>query len=199
MDFLEGFLLGPLWSDTEFETRKHRGFYWSFGLAFSLLLLYLVLFPEKSPLLLGFSLTSLVVLFIILALISPFISHLYYRMLLPVKLGILLLQALKYAAGMLYLLRQVMTRIHFDSSSVGQDSLDLINKIIGATTDYFTEMAQGTGMIVGIVVGGLGVVLGIIVIVLLALVIPIIWLFLLRLIQSAIDQLAVHTVIKDLN
>ncbi len=199
MDFLEGFLLGPLWSDTEFETRKHRGFYWAFGLAITLLLLYLVLFPDKSPLLLGFSMTSLVVIFVILAIASPFISHIYYKMILPVRLGILFLQVLKFAAGMLFLVRQVLTRIHFDSSTVGQDSLDLINTIIGATTDYFTEMAQGTGMIFGIVVGGLGVVLAIIIVVLLALVIPVIWLFLLRFIQSAVDQLAVHTVIKDIN
>ncbi len=199
MDFLEGFLLGPLWSDTEFETRRHRGFYWFIGLAVSALLAYLVLYPEKSPLLLEVSVTGLIALFFFLALVSPLLSHIYYRMILPVRLVILLLQALKYAAGMLVLLRQVLPRISFNSATVGQDSMDFINRIIGATTDYFTGMAQGTGMIVGIVAGGLGVVLVMILAALVALVVPIIWLYIMRLIQGVIDQLAIHTVIRDMN
>ena len=27
MDYLEGFLLGPVWSDTEYETRSHKVFF----------------------------------------------------------------------------------------------------------------------------------------------------------------------------
>lgn len=165
----------------------------------SALLVYLVIYPAKAPLLLDVSVSGLVALFIFLALVSPLLSHVYYRMILPVRLGILLLQALKFAAGMLVLLRQVLPHISFNSATVGQDSLDLINKIIGTTTDYFTGMAQGTGMIVGILVGGLGVVFAIIIVILVALVVPIVWLYLMRLIQSAIDHLAIHTVIRDMN
>lgn len=198
MDFLEGFLLGPLWSDTEFETRRHRGFYWSIGLFTSIVLVYLVLYPEKSPFLLDVSVSGLIALFFFLAILSPLLSHVYYRMILPVRLVILALQAVKYAAGMLVLLRQILPRISFNSATVSQDALDFVNNIIGKTTDYFTGMAQGTGMIVGILLGGLGVVFFIVAVIVVALIIPIAWLYVMRFIQGVIDQLAIHTVIRDM-
>lgn len=197
MDFLEGFLLGPLWSDTEFENRKHNGLFWLIGLACCSLLALLFLYPEKAPILLDTSLTGLIALFILLTLVSPLISHLYYRMVLPVRLAIILLQTLKLSAGMLVLIRLVLPKIGLNMNTVAQDALDLINKIIGASTDYFTKIAQGTGMLVGIILGGLGVVLGLVIAVVASLVLPIIWLAILRFIQRCIDLLAIHTIIRD--
>lgn len=197
MDFLEGFLLGPLWSDTEYENRKHTGFFWFFGLAACALLGYIFLYPEKAPILLDTNLTGLVALFALLSLVSPLISHIYYRMILPVRLSILMLQSIKLFAGMMVLIRLVLPKIGLNTDTLAQDVLDLINKIIGASTDYFTKLAQGTGMLVGIVVGGLGVVLALAAAIVFALVLPMAWLAFLRVIQRGIDLLAIHTVIRD--
>ncbi len=197
MDFLEGFLLGPLWSDTEYENRKHTGFFWFIGLATCVLMAYLFLYPEKLPILLDMNLNGLIALFALLTLLSPLISHIYYRMVLPVRLAILALQTIKLFSGMLVLIRLALPRIGINTDTVAQDALDLINKIIGGSTEYFTKMAQGTGMLVGIVVGGLGVVLALAVVVILALVLPIAWMALMRAIQRGIDLLAIHTIIQD--
>lgn len=197
MDFLEGFLLGPLWSDTEYENRKHTGFFWFIGLATCALLGFLFLYPEKAPILLETNLTGLIALFVLLTLISPLISHVYYRMILPVRLAILLLQSLKFFSGMLVLVRLALPRIGIDTDTLAQDALDLINKIIGTSTDYFTKLAQGTGMLVGIVLGGLGVVMALASVIVISLVVPILWLALLRIIQRGIDMLAIHTIIRD--
>ena len=197
MDFLEGFLLGPLWSDTEYENRKHTGFFWFIGLATCALMVYLFLYPEKLPILLDMNLNGLIALFALLTLLSPLISHIYYRMVLPVRMAILAVQATKLFAGMLVLIRLALPRIGIDTDTIAQDALDLINKIIGGSTEYFTKMAQGTGMLVGIVVGGLGVVLALAAVVVLTLVLPIVWLAFLRVIQRGIDLLAIHTIIQD--
>lgn len=197
MDFLEGFLLGPLWSDTEYENRKHTGFFWFFGLASCALLVYLFLYPKKLSILLDTNLTGLIALFALISLVSPLINHIYYRMVLPVRLAILLLQGLKLFTGMLVLIRLALPKIGINTDTLAQDALDLINTIIGSSTDYFTKLAQGTGMLIGIVVGGLGVVLALAAAIVAALVLPIVWLAFLRMIQRGIDLLAIHTVIRD--
>jgi hypothetical protein len=197
LDFLEGFLLGPLWSDTEYENRKHTGFYWFIGLACCSLLIFLFLYPKKAPILLDTSLTGLIALFCLLTIGSPLISHLYYRMVLPVRLAILLLQGLKLSAGMLVLIRLMLPKIGLNTATIGQDALEIVNKIIGTSTDYFTKLAQGTGMLVGIVIGGLGVVLLLALAIVTSLVLPIVWLAALRVIQRVIDLLAINTIIRD--
>ena len=197
MDFLEGFLLGPLWSDTEYENRKHTGLFWFFGLSTCALLAYLFLYPKKLPILLDTNLTGLIALFALISLVSPLISHIYYRMILPVRLAILMLQSLKLFTGMLVLIRLALPKIGINTDTLAKDALDLINTIIGSSTDYFTKLAQGTGMLIGIVVGGLGVVLALAAAIVAALVLPIVWLAFLRMIQRGIDLLAIHTVIRD--
>jgi len=48
MDFLEGYLLGPQWSDTEYETRHHAGFHLLLGLAVALAFGFLLVNPDQA-------------------------------------------------------------------------------------------------------------------------------------------------------
>lgn len=41
LDYLEGLLLGRLWSDTDFENRKHFGLFVIYGLLVDAIVLYI--------------------------------------------------------------------------------------------------------------------------------------------------------------
>ena len=89
MDFLEGFLMGPVWSDTEYETRRHVGFFWLVGWLFLAIFAFLLLYPEKAPVWLSMPGYLPYVMFFVLALASPFACRYYYRMNVFVKVAIL--------------------------------------------------------------------------------------------------------------
>jgi hypothetical protein len=199
MDFLEGFLLGPIWSDTEYETRHHVGFYWLVGWATLAVFAFLAIYPEKAPGWLNMPDYLPFVLFFLLALLSPFASRYYYRLNLLVKIGILLLQILKFGFGFIAFLQFWRARFVIDLAAVPQSAMDYVNKTIASSSNYFASLGEGTGMLVGIVSGGLLVVLTFAGGLLLATVLPAIYLLVMQLIQRGIDLLARATVIRSLD
>lgn len=93
MDFLEGSLLGPLYSDTLYGERKHRAtsvfVFFSF---YFLLAFFSKVFPANFSL--AGSLLSLV-LFFVFSFLSPFLSERYYHFSLVGRFGILFFQLAK--------------------------------------------------------------------------------------------------------
>ena len=89
MDYLEGLFLGKLWSDTDFENRRHLGLFTLYG--FLVALIFSFRYLTGRPLLfLGSFNTLQLVLLILLFLACPFICFRYYRMPLWGKLLVLL-------------------------------------------------------------------------------------------------------------
>lgn len=93
MDFLEGSLLGPNYSDTRYGERKHKG---KFVLVFFVFYISLTFLAKTFssiafPLILGLNLLILVAAF----LSSPFLNQLYYKFSLFPRFLILLVQILK--------------------------------------------------------------------------------------------------------
>ena len=190
MDFLEGFLLGPIWSDTEYETRRHTGFYWLIGWLACAAFLWMLIYPEKVPEWVDMPTYLPVLLFLVITVLSPFASRYYYRLNILLKLIILLLQAGKFGMAFLALFQRLLPEVHLDLSALPQDILELINKTIAKATDYFSGLGEGLGMILGIVGGGLLIVLAFAGGVLAASWLPAIYLAALKLIQRCFDLLA---------
>ena len=79
MDYLEGLLLGRLWSDTDYENRKHFGLFVWYGLFVDAIVLYIYILGRG---LLGFGNIGPIhiAVFVLLFLANPFICFRYYRM-----------------------------------------------------------------------------------------------------------------------
>jgi hypothetical protein len=196
MDFLEGFLLGPVWSDTEYETRRHTGFYWFIGWLVFAAYAYLVIKPESKPSWLDMPIYLPVLLFCVFTLISPIACRYYYQMNILVKLCILIFQAMKFGFAFVAFFEYLLPMVTLDLATLPQSVLDYINQTIGKATDYFDKLGQGIGMLVGIAGGGLLIVLRFAGLLLLATLAPVVFLIILKTIQRGIDLLARATLFR---
>lgn len=160
MDFWEGFLLGPLWSDTDYETRRHAGQLFGIGAVVWFFIALIVLFPDRGGILISPRMLKLaVVTFVSLTLISPFLSRIYFRYTFPVKVLILVVGLFKTMAGMLIPVNILLSGFELDLPSLQDQSMIFLNEYLGDMIDRFTDTYQGLGMIIGIAVGGLSLIL----------------------------------------
>jgi hypothetical protein len=199
MDFMEGFLLGPIWSDTEYETRRHTGFYWLVGWLTCAAFALLLVFPEKAPAWMEMPSYIPILLFGMLLLASPVASRYYYRLNILFKLGILLLQIMKFGFAFLSFFQYLLPKIDLDVSTLPQVAMDYVNQTIAKTTDYFSGLGEGLGMLVGIAAGGILVVLTLAGGLLIASLVPVIYLTVLKLMQRGIDLIARYTLFKEID
>jgi hypothetical protein len=199
MDFLEGFLMGPVWSDTEYETRRHIGFYWLVGWLFLAVFAFFLLFPEKQPGWLSMPGFLPWLLFFAMALLTPLACRYYYRLNIVLKIVILILLAAKFILAFIAFLQIWQSVISIDLATLPQTLLEYINDVIAKATKYFASLGEGTSMLVGIISGGLLIVLTFAGGLLAATVIPALYLVVLKLAQRGIDLLARVAVFKEID
>lgn len=199
MDFLEGFLLGPIWSDTEYETRRHTGFYWLIGWLAFLGYVWLQFTPPLAQPWLQLPRWAPILICGFLILAMPFASRFYYRLNILIKLPVLALQLVKLLAAFLALYQWVLPLYTLNVDLLPQELLEYINQTIAKSTETFTTMGQAVGMMVGIIAGGLQVVLTFIGILLVATIAPALFLALIQLLQRAVDLLAHRTLLRNLD
>lgn len=199
MDFLEGFLLGPIWSDTEYETRRHTGFYWFVGWLTLGCYLWLQIKPGTASGLLGLPVSTPIIVFLIFLLGLPFACRYYYRMNFAVKGLIIAAEMIKLGAAFLAFFQNVMPRYTLNTVTLPEDLLEYVNQTIAKWTGSFESLGQGLGMLVGIVTGGLQVVLTMIIILLAATIVPALFLLVIQLIQHGLDLVVHRFVFQDID
>lgn len=189
MDFLEGFLLGPVWSDTEYETRRHTGFFWLIGWLTFFFFVWQILYPDRISGWMVLSPSLAVILFIFLLVGSPFISRYYYRFNIFYKIPALLIHTVKYLLVLYSVLIYALHRVTIDRSVLPDDLLDYINQTIEASTGLFSGWDKGLGMLLGIIAGGLRIALTFIFGLLALTILPALMIFAARMLQQVIDWL----------
>jgi hypothetical protein len=199
MDFLEGFLLGPIWSDTEYETRRHTGFYWFIGWLIFFGFTYLVVKPAAVPGWMGMPHYLPILFFFLFALLSPLACRYYYQLNILLRLGIIVFQLMKFGFAFLAFFQFLLPKFNLDLTALPQTGLDYINKTIANSTAYFENLGQGVGMLVGIVGGGLLIVLTFAGYLLVATLVPVLYLIIIKLIQRGIDLLARATLFRNMD
>ena len=137
MDFLEGFLLGPLWSDTEYETQRHIGFHIFLGAIISGIFLWLLIFPDKLNFWLGLPTAMYVILIILFFLATPFAARVYYQLKLPLKLLVLAVQAIKFIAVFLVAYQIMLPKYKLDLTNLPQTFIEEVNMSISKATEFF--------------------------------------------------------------
>lgn len=195
MDYLEGLLLGRLWSDTDYENRKHFGLFVLYGLFVDAIIVYIYILGKG---LLGFGNIGPIhiAVFTLLFLANPFICFRYYRMPLWGKLLILSVKIFKSYLIVSYTVSLLLPRL-----SVQVDDLqDFIINYLNATLEKYTEKFQASAgsfsTVLGVLAGGVHVVGMVLLLALAAIVIPSLIYLVVKLIQFVWDWLVNTLIIK---
>ena len=139
LDYLEGLLLGRLWSDTDYENRRHFGLFVLYGLFVDAIVLYIYILNKG---LLGFGSIGPIhiAVFVLLFLANPFICFRYYRMPLWGKLMILLVKIFKSYLIVSYTVSLLLPRL-----TVRVDDLqDFLISYLNSTLEKYTEKFQAS-------------------------------------------------------
>ncbi len=190
LDYWEGFLLGPLWSDTDYETKRHGGQILGIGALVWLGIAAIVVMPGAQDFWISpASLRLSMLLFIGLVAVSPFLSRIYYRLAWPLRLIVLGLQLVKLMAGMWIPVNLLLKGFHLDLASLQDQAMVFFNEYLSGIIDRFTGDYGGAGMIIGIIAGGTSIALMGTGIVLAALIAPRLALCVMRASQWVYDSL----------
>lgn len=188
MDFMEGLFLGSLWSDTDFENRRHVSLFMLFGMSVCGVIALSYITGSFSGILGGQRILKMI-LFLILFLASPFLCFRYYRYMLGLRLLILFVQAGKLVILTLLLTTWVMPYLQISSSDLQARLLTFLNQTLESSTEHFANTAGTFSTVLGVITGGVYLVFLFVSILILAVLVPGTILLLARAVQYGYDKL----------
>ena len=188
MDYLEGLFLGSLWSDTDYENRRHMSLFVLYGMAVCGIVVLSYFTGKFASILSGQQLLKYAVFFTHL-LASPFLHFRYYRFPLWGKLPVLLLDALKYFVLTVILTSWVMPFLSFSAVDMQTKVVDFLNHTLETSTKMFVQSAGTFSTVLGVITGGIYVVFLFAVVLVLAVLVPGTFFLIVRLIQRGYDYL----------
>jgi len=196
VDYFEGLFLGSMWSDTDFENRRHTGLFIGFGVLLCAMIALSYLSGYFSVLLGGARIVKLVI-FLLLFFASPFLCFRYYRMRIWGKLPILLAGFIKHAAFALFATTWIMPFLNLSVSQIGEKLLDFLNSTLESNIEKFSDSAGSFSTVFGVLTGGIYVVFLAVIVVLLAIMVPGTIILLFRQLQYGYDKLVAKFVLTN--
>ena len=196
MDYLEGLLLGRLWSDTDFENRRHLTLFLLYGLFVDVLVLYNYLTGGMSGLITG-GFMQKVFIFVVLFFFCPAICFAYYRMPLWGKIPVLLSHILKYGALTLLITAWARPKLSVSFGDLKDFFISYLNKTLERFTEKYVDTAGTFATVLGVISGGVYVVVVVVLIVLSAVLIPGIVFCVARFLQYWYDKVVSMLVLAD--
>ncbi|MCQ2528674.1 MAG: hypothetical protein MJ108_06085 [Saccharofermentans sp.] len=171
MDYLEGLFLGKLWSDTDFENRRHVGLFILYGLFVDILLLLSYI---KGFNILGTGALSVVrvVMYIMFFLACPFLCFRYYRMPFWGKVLVLIEKFLKTFFLIGITISLILPRIKVQSGGLQNYLIDYLNSTLEKYTMKFAADGGSFSTVMGVLTGGIHVVLVVVLILAAAVILP---------------------------
>ncbi len=195
MDYLEGLFLGKLWSDTDFENRRHLALFLLYGLFIDAIVFLCYWRNKLIPVLSGIS-TLKIVIFALLFLACPFICFRYYRMPLWGKILVLLEKLYKHVLIVGFTVSLILPRLSVKSGDLQDYMINYLNSTLEKYTEKFFESAGTFATIMGVVTGGIHVVLVFAFWALVAVLLPGAVYLIYRLLQYGYDFLIARLVIR---
>ena len=171
LDYLEGLLLGRLWSDTDFENRKHFGLFVLYGLLVDAIILYIYILGKG---ILGFGVIGPIhiAVFTLLFLANPFICFRYYRMPWWGKISILLVKIFKSYLIISYTVSLILPKLSVRVDDLQDFLISYLNSTLEKYTEKFQASAGSFSTVLGVLAGGVHVVGTVLLFALAAIVIP---------------------------
>ena len=189
MDYLEGLLLGRLWSDTDYENRKHFGLFILYGLFVDAIL-------ERG--LLGFGIIGPIhiAVFVLLFLANPLICFRYYRMPWWGKIMILLVKIFKAYLIISYTVSLLLPRLSVRVDDLQDYLIGYLNLTLEKYTEKFAATVGSFSTVVGVLAGGVHVVGTVLLFTLAFIVIPSLIFLAVKFVQLAWDWVVNMLIIK---
>jgi hypothetical protein len=194
---MEGLFLGSLWSDTDYENRRHINLFILYGVLVCGIVVLSSFTGQFADLLGGHRLLKLA-LFLLLFLASPFLSFRYFRYPLYIKLPILLAQGLKYFILTILFTTWSLPFVTSSTSNVQEDIVTFLNKTLESSTKMFVDSAGTFSTVLGVITGGVYIVFLFAAIVLLAILIPGTVFLIAKLLQFGYDKLVSKFILGNL-
>jgi len=195
LDYAEGLFLGKLWSDTDFENRRHAGLFIIYGFLVDIIVVYNYLFG-KTLIGIGDFGTIQHILLILLFLGCPFLCFRYYRMPIWGKILILLEKVIKSLLLTSFTVSMILPRLTVKSPELQDYILNYLNGTLEKYTEKFQASAGSFSTVIGVLAGGVHVVFVVLLIVLAAVVVPGVIFLIFRLAQYLYDLAINKFVIK---
>lgn len=195
MDYLEGLFLGKLWSDTDFENRKHVALFLLYGLFVDAIVLYSY-FTGRFIAGLGNAGILQYVIYAVLFLACPFICFKYYRMPFWGKLIVLLEKFLKAVLVVNFTATLVLPRLTVKSSGLQDFLVTYLNGTLETYTEKMYSSAGTFATVLGVITGGIHVVFVFVLVLLAAILLPGLVFFIFRFIQFGYDWIINKAIIK---
>lgn len=193
MDYLEGALLGKLWSDTDYENRSHRvltlslcGLFWLYGFY----LIYRLNFVDVPRTLTFFFLWFIGA--VVLTLLSPLLNYVYYNLSLPLRWLVLGAQTLKFLFSFLFLYALFVPLIRFDKDKLVVDLMSQLNNSVGSAFEKGLVNLSVANLVVQAILMALLAILVLTLFYLILVILPYLYMKLLRLIQYTVDQIFIR-------
>ena len=195
LDYLEGLLLGRLWSDTDFENRKHFGLFVIYGLLVDAIVLYLYI-SGKGLLNFGIVGPIHIAVFTLLFLANPFISFRYYRMPWWGKILVLAVKIYKSYLIVSYTVSLLLPRLSVQVDDLQDFLMTYLNGTLEKYTEKFQASAGSFSTVLGVLAGGVHVVGTVLLYALAAIIIPGLIYLAIRVVQYVWDWVVNTLIIK---
>ncbi len=196
MDYLEGLLLGRLWSDTDFENRRHLSLFLLYGIFVDLLVIYNYLTGSFTGLITGNFLAK-VIIFVVLFFFCPALCFSYYRMPIWGKIPVLLAQLLKFGALTLLITAWARPKLTVSFGDLKDFFISYLNKTLERFTDKYVDTAGTFATVLGVISGGVYIVVVVVLILLAAVLIPGLVFCVARFLQYWYDKIVSMLVLAD--
>ncbi len=157
LDYIEGLFLGKLWSDTDFENRKHVNLFILYGLFVDCIIAFTYFTGNSIP---GLGKTGVIqiAILVLLFLLNPFINLRYYRMPLWGKLIVLFEKLCKNVLLVGVSTSLILPRLTVESSELQEFLITYLNSTLEHYTKMFYSSAGSFATVMGVLAGGIHVV-----------------------------------------
>ncbi len=164
-------MLGKLWSDTDYENRKHFWLFVIYGLLCNCIVLYTYILGKR---LLGFGNVGmpLFAAFIVLFVASPFINFRYYRMPLWGKILVLAEKIFKSYLVLSYTVGLILPKLTVNMGDLQTVIVDYLNKTLETYTTKYAASSGSFATVTGVLAGGMHVMLVVLINIAVIMVIP---------------------------
>ena len=197
MDYLEGFLIGPVWSDTEYRSRRHFSAHVLLAAVMGAAFAALAFFPDLEADWVFVKWPLSLVLFVFLILVTPLLSLLYYRFPVYVRPVVLVLYVLKYLLVFYILVHYFLPLLVFEKQTLPDLLFTRVDNHITVSLETIAESGGILVTVAGVVLGGLWVIAEGIVIVMVLVAIPLCAIGLLKASQYFFDRVIKYSLEKE--
>lgn len=195
MDYLEGLFLGKMWSDTDFENRRHYALFILYGLLVDIVF-FLNYWTGTYQFGIGNGAIWKIIILILLCLACPFICFRYYRMPLWGKVLVLLEKLFKTLLVMDLTIGIVSPLIKVSSDGLQDYLISYLNKTLENYSDKFASSSGAFSTVMGVLAGGIHVVFVCVLALVIAVIVPGLVFIGVRIIQNGYDYVINQVILK---